>query len=275
MINYADRYRKNIQRKGIRDKVFCKPNYYDWKDITLEKKFSQYESSYNEIIRQLTSRTSIGLEMKHWISQWMHMSKMRSEFVRDLVANIFTNVEKFSFGYEFGAEEMKKRTDAFKEKGQLGGKIFQFENFETNEYWKKLEELTKNFLMKEWIVYVSESKNFITSDNPGFSFTHSRQNQLLNLPPVFGDYNTSMDKFVVHCYPLTSKMCLCLKPFTWNDLSTEDQIRDDIHKAIHFEVVPDNMIEGMNDYTRMTAHKIVIANQETDLNRYLIKSHNE
>lgn len=268
VINYADRYRKNIQRKGIRDKIFCKPNYYDWKGITLEKKFSQYEGSYNEIIQQLTSRTSIDLKMKNWISQWMHMSKMRSEYIRDLVASVFTNIEKSSFSYEYDAEDIKKHSTAFGEKGQLGGKIFQFENFETNEYLRRLNELTMNFLSKEWVVYVSESKNFITSDNPGFSFTNSRQNQLLNLSPVFGDYNTSMDEFVIHYYPLTSKMCLCLKSFNWNDQSTEDQIRGGNHKMIQFKVVPDIMIEEINDYTKMTSHKMVIANQVTDLDRY-------
>jgi hypothetical protein len=209
--------------------------------------------------------------MKHWISQWMHMSKMRSEFVRDIVSNIFTNVERYSFGYEFGSEEMKRRSAEFKGKGKLGGKIFQFENFETKEYWNSLEELTKNFLTKEWVVYLSQKKNFITSDNPGFSFTYSSQNQLLKYSPVFGDYNTSMDKFVVHFYPLTSKMCLCLKPFTWRDDSTEEQISNDINKVIQFESITDDMTESINDCTQHTSYKMVIGNLKSDVERYTKK----
>ena len=124
-------------------------------------------------------------------------------------------------------------------------------------------------MTKEWIVYVSEKKNFITSDNPGFSFTHSKENHLLNISTVFGDYNTNINKYVVHYFPLISKMCLCLKPYIWKDESTEEQISNDIHKEIQFQYVSDDIVESINDSTRWTAHKMVIGNLEADLKRYL------
>jgi hypothetical protein len=196
---------------------------------------------------------------------------MRSEFVRDIAAGVFSTFERYSFGYEFSGEEMKKRADEFIQKGRLGGKIFQLESFKTDKYLIRLEELTKNFLTKEWIVYVSESKNFITSDNPGFSFTHSERNQLLNLSPVFGDYNTNIGEFVVHCYPLTSKMCLSLRPFNWRLKSTEEKIRSDVNKEIQFEIASERIVESINDCSIKAAHKISIGNLEADLHRYLKK----
>lgn len=272
LINYADRYRHNIQRHGVRAKIFCKPNYYDWRDLSLERKFGELEMTYNGMIHQLTTRTSIGVEMKHRLSQWMHMSKIRSEFVRDLIAGTFTNIEKFSFGFEYGGDEMKKKNKEFIEKGQLAGKIFQFEMFETKDYWDTLEDLTKNFLMKEWFVYICNTKNFITSDNPGFSFTQSDKNMLLKTSPALRDYNTNLDEFVVHCYPLTSEMCLCLKPFPWNDESTEEEIYNDIHKDIQYETVVPEVVESINNYTRISAHKMVIGRLEKDLEQYRVKS---
>lgn len=275
VINYADQFRKNIQRHGVRAKIFCEPNYYNWKDRTLEKQFSKYEGAYHDIIQRLTNRSSIGLEMKHWVSQWMHMCKMRSKFVRDLVANIFTNIERYSFGYKYGGEEMKKYSKEFIDKGQLGGKIFQLQNFQTEEYRKRLEELTKNFLFKEWIVYISDKKNFITSDNPGFSYTHSKKNSLLKIPPVYGDYNINIQHSVVHYYPLTLKMCLCLRPYIWNNESTEEQIERDMIKEIQFENISEKSLESINYCTRFGAHKMVIGNLKEDLECYVgnIKSY--
>jgi len=155
--------------------------------------------------------------MKHLIIGWIHMSKLRSEFFRDAVAKTFENIEKYSFGYRNGAAEMQKKSPEFEKNGKKGGKIFQLEHFLTDEYTNSLQAYGVNFLMKEWIVFQTDTEEFLTSDNPGFSSTWSHLNEVLKIPPVMGDYNLSENGYVSHYFPLASDMCLFLRPYAWSD----------------------------------------------------------
>jgi hypothetical protein len=269
LINYADPYRKNIQRQGIRAKVFCKPNYYDWRSTQLEKYFSRLESWYDKIVDRLTTGQSIGIETKHWITQWMHMSKMRSELVRDIYTGLFTNVERFSHGYVLKADEMQRRENEFVERGNMMGKIFQLQNFLTNDYDETFKQYGNNFMNKEWIVYTSINRKFITSDNPGFSFVPSERRRLLKLPMFTRDYALGDSGYIAHYFPLSSHMCLFLKSLPWHDEARRAENEKDIGKDIHFETASNDIVDDINNVTHSTRNKMVIANDAKDLQSFI------
>ena len=62
-------------------------------------------------------------------------------------------------------------------------KFFQIKQFAREEYDRSLNAYFENFLLKEWIVIESRGEEFITNDNPGFSFTQKHlYNNLLDYP---------------------------------------------------------------------------------------------
>lgn len=256
-------YKNHVERKGVRDKVFTRENYYDTSHAEtkkfLEETFSRFEDKYNEIISRLRNKQNLGLDTKNLLITWLHMTKMRSSFVRRIASTVFDNLEDSD-----GQESKTNKQD--------GGKIFQLSMFSLDEYRKTLKEYSDDFRMKDWVILSSDDHRFLTNDNPGFSMTFTERNELLNIHPAFGDFNLSDEGLIVHIFPLTSDMCLCLKPFLWTKGTTEKKMLDDVNRDIRFELASTEFIQLINESVIRTKDHLIISKQKEDIERFLKKT---
>ena len=268
-------YRKGIQRKGIKDKIFTKENYYDSPTSAnkkyLEDAFGTFEGIYNEIIQRIETRSNIGSDTKQMIVSWVHMMKMRSSFVRDLTSSIFSNIEKFSMGYREGAAAMHhaEKTGKFKAGADQAGKLFQLMNFTPDEYNKSLKDYTGDFLSKEWVIFYSTDLQFLTNDNPGFSITLNETTERLKMSPVFGDYNLSNEGLILHIFPLTPYLCLCVRSYRWPEDITDAQIELTLKGEIRYQKADTQFVDYVNEGVILTKQKLIVGQHAKDIERYL------
>lgn len=217
LVQFDNPYNKRIQRKGIGDKVFCQSNYYDFPnrnhEPVLEKLFSINEQSYQEFLAMLVDETELGYPLKQSLINWMLMMKSRSNFYRDQVADVVGWIEKTTYGLANGREAMEEKNDAFRIKGKLVSKGLQLSRFlQTDMYAELQKEYSLNFLNRKWVMVKAGKREFLTSDNPGYSFTFSQDLERLGMSPVSGVYNLNNNVNSAHVFPLTKQFCLQLLP---------------------------------------------------------------
>ena len=130
-------------------------------------------------------------------------------------------------------------------------------NFSSEEYKKTLSDYNENFKMKEWVVLQSNDLRFLTNDNPGFSLTFNQNIELLKMNPCFGDYNLSDNGLIIHVFPLAPEMCLYLRPFQWNEKTTQQELTGHLDRggaARAPSPVPTRCLPGCKHFFAMPSH---------------------
>jgi len=267
------KYNKNIQNKGIGDKIFCRDNYYDFpntqQEPILEKMFSKHEGDYDKGLKMLNDKLQLGYVTKQLFINWMLMMKTRNTFFRDTITEMATWIERTSFGLVHGRAKMLENEGQFTRTGKTVGKGTQLSYFLTQDQYSELQkQYSINFLNRIWTVLYSGDRNFLTSDNPGFSFTFSQHLLRLRMSPISPIYNLQNDVHSAHTFPLTRKLCLALTPIIWDDNVEEEKVRRAFHDNIKFENAPCDLVDSINIMTIATAHDLIIGSEKDDLERY-------
>jgi hypothetical protein len=270
VLEFNHQFRKSVQRKGIGHKIFCEENYYDFpnarREPVLEKMFARYESTYNQGLEMLRSKSELGYPAKQLFINWMMMMKSRSTLMRESTSDLVSWIEKTSFGLMHGREKMEEREIEFAKKGKAIGKALQISMFlDDKMYDEVVRAYSANFLNREWTVWHSPNKHFITSDNPGFSYTFSKDLLRLKLSPVSRVYNLNNEIHSAHTFPLTSHLCLTMRPIKWKDDVDEATMSKAFMSNIKFETASEDFVFDVNRMTAQTSHKLVIARSSADL----------
>lgn len=238
---------------GISHKVFTKNRYYDFGKSSLEPYFSKFENFYVKLIDGFESRSSIGEVAKVTMINWMHMSKTRGDFFRHMATSVFKSKDE--------------------ERGEFAGKLFQLMTFYGPDFESSKLAYATHFLKNEWIILIaSDDHHFITNDNPGLAYSDYYKIKLLNMSPVFGDFNFTKEYNAIHFFPLTFKMCLCLKPQEWKDDMTSEEMESKMLADIKFQTADHELVQNINNAVYFTRHKMIVANREGDVGFFLKKN---
>lgn len=276
LINLKDKYRQNIQRKGIGDRVFWGENYYNFpnrkNEPILEKMFGKVESqTYEKIIENIENRTNLGYDTKQLLIEWLFMLKFRSKKFRDNFSELNSWLEKTMHGLKYGKESMQEKEEFFKESGKKVGKGMQLSAFLNKEIHPDLKKsFSLNFLYKHWEILEAEGKYFITSDNPGYSYTCSIDLIRLNISPISSMYNMNNSVNSFHVFPLTNDKCLLLSPIMKGDLPeiNEKELEKLVDSEIKFRKCTESHLNQLNEGTATTAYNLIIGKKESDLKKY-------
>lgn len=274
VVNFKDPFRKNIQRKGIGDKVFCRKKYYDFpnkhESQYVEDQLSGFEGYYNEVVKRLTDRSNLGYDTKQLIINWLHVSKIRNTHLREHMSELIGWVERTKYGLVHGAEAMRQREAEFARQGSIGGKLFQLENFINEKSHNEIkQQYSFDLLKKEWTILVSKQQNFITNDNPGFSYTLNPDWMRLGYSPLTKVFNLSDRGLVTHFFPLAPTLCLMTKPFPWTEHTTEKEIEEDVLRNIAFDEAATAFVDLINKATIECANGLLIARDKADIEKYI------
>lgn len=118
----------------------------------------------------------------------------------------------------------------------------------------------------------TEEKQFITNDNPGFSFTSSDDIIRLDLNPINPKFNLAINEDIrFNYFVLSPKYCLQLSPILMkSDDNEQEEIIESIGKKPIKIVSPsDELIDEINIAVVETANKLVIAMDKVRLESYI------
>ena len=273
VIQLNNEYRRNIQEKGIGDKIFCDYEnfYYNYpnsrNEPVLEKMFGRIESNdYETIMTNVHYNTDLGFETKNIIINWLLMMKMRSSFFRDTFSNNIAWAERTKSKLKARSNISDLEEKEINATSKTVAKAIQLSAF-LDDYQKTLKEYFVNFMYKDWSILKSDSINFITSDNPGFSVSLSMENFSKGINPVSSNYNLDRKNQVIHYFPLSKRYCLSLIPIFRN--IEEDKINELTHSQIEIEVADTKKVQTINEMTIQTSHKLIIGNEFSDLENWI------
>lgn len=224
------------------------PEPYALENLLDEELENKYFSTVRKIINeQQIEPTEIG-----FLSLWMYISKFRNLKVK----NDWTDFTKQILRNKLAIQK-KLNSETEKE-------IEKYAKDSMSNFFPKVlenQEMLSNFcdLMagKSWEVLVAdENVNFITNDNPGYSFF---------LEKGFVDtrtynYNFNINVKSVNIYPLTPMHCLHIIPIAYNK---EDKV-DSIPK-LYFRKATVETIQNINAKTINFKERYLIANSRNEL----------
>lgn len=277
VLQLKNEFQQNPLREGIGHKMFTKRRYYNYPNTknepVLENTFAKIESgNYNVIINNIDKRMNLGIETKELLIDWMLMMKFRSTNFRDNFSNLVSWTEKTMEKLRTGEKLSDDKNQELDKKGKNVAKAMQLSAFlEKEQHTELRKSFFVNFMSRNWVILESNSINFITSDNPGYSFTLSRDIIRLNLSPVSSMYNLNQKDNSIHVFPLTSKKCLFLMPFSEHKAYQINEKGVDflLQEEIKFRECTIDEVTEVNDVTAFLAYELIIGKRETDLNKYI------
>lgn len=278
-IKLDDKFQKKIYREGVGHKMFTKKRYYNFpnrkNEPILENMFSIFENDdYNKISNNIENRIDLGITTKELLVDWILMMKYRSSKFRDNFSEAVSWAEKTMERLRSKSVLSKEKKKELEQKGKSIGKKIQLSAFlEEEQYIKLRKSFFVNFMSKNWVIMESKTINFITSDNPGYSFTSSQDIIRLNLSPISSMYNLNQKDNSTHVFPLTYNKCLFIIPFSENDVVTinERGVNTLLQKEIEFKECSTDDVNIVNDITASLAHELIIGKKEIDLKKYFKK----
>jgi len=242
--------------------------YYDFPNKNniqfLEKSvFKKWEDNdYNLIIKTITERAG-AIHCKNILLNWIAMMKIRSGSFRDNYTRLFYFLNKAVFDL---SKKNKDNGAIFEDTSKEMGKAFQLSSF-LKHYDTYIKSYKDNFCLKKWIILeIVDDSEFITSDNPGFSFTPSTSFIQLKFSPLSSYYNLDNNDISFHYFPLTSKQCLCIHPLNKMELlEAEQSISEFISKDFDYIPATFEQIDFINKSTIKTANKLVVSKNKNVL----------
>ncbi len=262
VIQFNNTHRRNIQEKGIGDKIFCdyEDYYYNFPNINnepiLEKMFGRIESNdYETIMAGVESNSNLGFNIKDLLIKWLLMMKIRSSFFRDTFSKNISWAEKTITGLRTKTKLTEAEEKEINTKATRTAKTIQLSAF-FDQYQETLKEYFVNFMYKNWLILKSDSSNFLTSDNPGFSASLSFENYLKGINPLSPIYNLDRNSNVIHYFPLSKKYCLCLQPILKR--IDKQEVEELTQAKINIENVFSEKVDLINKMTIQTSHKLII-----------------
>lgn len=262
-IDFANKYKKNVQTFGLNDKVFKQRKYYN--DNSFQNPYiiedvlgQDIEPNYELIMCEVNREQNLSQPIREKIMQWLYISKMRSPFMRD-------NTERL-------ANFIFKTTERFEDKNLSSEKEKVIENF-SKQIAKQVqlntfadEDQVKNLLTlfietlntKQWRILKSISQfQFWTNDNPGFS--PNTVERFSKDKPYHHVMEMNSDSIIL--YPLSPNYCLEISPF---EMGTPLDICALIME-IKFEQASPQMIEYINKGVFYTRSRLIISNNKETL----------
>lgn len=278
-IQLNNKFQNKPFREGVGHKMFTKRKYYNFpnrkNEPILENIFSNIENDdYNTIISNIENRINLRIDTKQLLVDWMLMMKFRSTKFRDNFSESVSWTENTMERLRTGNGLSQETERELEKKGKSIGKAIQLSAFlEKEQYTELRKSFFVNFMSRNWVIMESKSINFITSDNPGYSFTLSKDIVRFNLSPVSSMYNFNHKDNSIHVFPLTYNKCLFLTPFSEDEVvEINDRGVDRIlQKEIEFRECTIDEVNEVNDVTASLAHELIIGKTETDLNKYFKK----
>jgi len=278
-INKKNKYQTKPLREGVKHSIFKKDYYYNFpykksKPI-LENFFGEIlEPKYEKIMSNISNKQNLGLETKKLLIEWLFMMNFRSSMFRDNLTRNVTWINYMRKQLEKDSTLSENETqDIFKEGKQMG-KLLQISTFLDDEDNKDLKEkFYMDFMCRKWVICTSNTKNFITSDNPGYSYSISADLVRLGRPSVSSMYNLNFDARM-HVFPLSHNKCLQIylpkdeDVVKMRNIGIEEYIKTPIefHEPEPFEIDFTNMC------TFISAHELIIGKDEKDLLLYCSKN---
>lgn len=253
VLHLKDPYKKSIKIYNSGDKVFWSEFFYNTSAFQDPKAIEIFlgqkiENGYNSIINRISSRIPFtDSDFKVLIFQWVFYSKLRSPLWRTYLQLFF---DKKGLRFELDSKEIREEHMQF------------FSNLKILESF--IEYYNDSLIAKKWRILVSpDNYNWITSDNPGFAvatkeFVANPSGYIPN--PLWTDieHNTTL------YFPLTKNYCLEICPYNQNDNVKRNFGND----YIEFDEAEIETVKLINNWTVLTASKIIISNSDNELNEY-------
>lgn len=213
----------------------------------------ELENNYLSTVDKILNEQQIEPNEIGFLSLWLYISKFRNQIVKNDWFNFTKEVLRNKLALQKKlSKESKKEIEKYAEDDTL------------NNFFPRVLANTKmlsNFcdLMagKSWEVLVAgENVNFITNDNPGFSFFLEKG----KIDTRTFNYNFSINVKSVNIYPLSPKYCLHIIPIAYNK---DDQI-DSIPK-LYYRKVKEETVQSINEKTNAFKNRYLIANTKNEL----------
>jgi len=264
-IDFTNKYKRQVQRLGINDKVFKLRKYYNDHNLedpySLERIFAEeIEPKYPSIIHEIGKEEAISASVREDLILWMFVSKMRNPALRQNAGRVMERIIYFTNQYK-KIYPTPDQQEVINEYVRKSAKEIQLRTFLESEKLKKIYELHfETLASKHWkILKSTEIFPFWTNDNPGFS---------PNLHPKFSAHTPfhnimELNSQSVIYYVLSPKYCLEIRPFL------EETSMDicGLNMEIKFEDAALEYIEIINQGVFHTRHKLMISNFKTYLNK--------
>ncbi|NOZ47045.1 MAG: DUF4238 domain-containing protein [Chlorobi bacterium] len=253
VLHLNDNFKKDIRTYNSGDKVFWSKNFYNTSEFKNPKTIEIFlgqkiENSYNSLIEKISNLNSIAdNEFKVFIFQWVFYSKLRSPIWRTYLQFLLN--EK-GLNFDLNSKELREEHMQFFSDSNI------LEAF--------IEYYNDSLIAKKWRILISPEKyNWITSDNPGFAVATKEfaENPTEYFPnPLW----TGIEHYTALYFPLTKKYCLEICPYNQND----DVKRNFGNDYIEYDKSPIGTAKLINNWTVLTADKIIISSSEYELHEY-------
>lgn len=213
----------------------------------------EIEPLYNIIISELSKEINPTVQTRAYLMTWIYFNKYRNIGFRenleihlnDLIKTTCTNLN---------VQNLIETYSSFNLKNSKAIQLSTLVDF------NKLIDFTNSLGVSHWTILKSSSKlQFITNDNPGFSWKINKKFKYkFALNPYY-----SFDDNCFNFYVISPEYCLLTGAFSNNSAHIDNN-----NQRIEFKLLPDNEIDRINKHTAKLANRFVISNQKQTLEKY-------
>ena len=252
VLHLGHRYKKKIETKDSGNSLFKKKDFYDTSEFPNPKEIELFfaktiEQQYNRTIREISKEVDIvDHPLKIRLLEWVFYSKIRSISWREMY-----RFELKNLGHDLDFESKELREEHL--------------NIISNEkiFESVFDYYDKNLCSKTWIILKSPAgRNWITSDNPGFTVNVdgcSDEDKLFETIP--NPLCTYLKHDTILYFPLTKTYCLKIQPYNQGD----DVKLNLSNTPICHEEASEFEFKLINYWTFLTQQGFVVSSNREDL----------
>jgi len=262
-----------IDGNKIVDEVILKLTGFDDEYYIEKEAFKIQELKFEKHIKNISKNSQTPFTMKgedyHLFIETIVTIKRRNPKTRDLIINTYKEAYKNETNIIGLVKTLMKEYD-IKEMSQsqferIKSSIQDYVNderklrsmflsaFINKEDFKVIENITKTlFILKAYVLHSSSNKEFITSDNPGFTINNKKVSSK-------GEYGTDFELY----FPLCPKTCLYI------DSKQKDVVLN-TQKTIIPLPAEAEIVNQINKWTMESSNKLIFSNSK----RHLESTHN-
>lgn len=264
-INYEDKYRTQVQKLGINDKVFKIRKFYNDSRLTdpfaIEKVFAQdVEPKYPKIMSYI-EKEELPLVIREDILSWLFFTQHRAAYIRDNLNRVmdwtYNTMNKLA-----KRELSKPQQEWLDEYIKKSAREIHLNAFSDEQQYTELARTHMQILnAKHWKIMKSPHQYpFLTSDNPGFS---PNQHEKLAARIPFHHVMELSHHSVVY-FVFSPDYCLEIRPF-YEETPLEICA---LNMDIKFQTASKEYVDYINEGVYYSRHKLLISHSKEFLKRF-------
>lgn len=266
-LDFSDRYKRNIQRVGLNDKIFKIKKFYNDNRLVdpfiIEKVFAQdIEPKYEAIMNCLKNEKQIPVEIREDILSWLFFTQFRAPHIRDNINRVMSWMHEMNNkfrNHQLSADDKEALNDHI----IRSSREIHLDAFSDRQHAEMLLTTHIETLnTKHWKILKSiPGHPFLTNDNPGFS--PNRHVKFAAHAPFHHVMELNHSSIIYFVF--SPDYCLEIRPFfegTPLELCA-------LNMDMQFETISKDYIGYINMGTYYSRYKVLISNSKDAIRKCL------